>query len=160
VGVGGIGLATLLWALQQGGARVTVADPDPQRRDIAGAMGATDVLVSASEAEPGAYDVVTECVGRPELLRACQPALRPRGRLVVSGACAEPTTIEPVTALLRELTIRYSARIRSTSSARSSTPSAPAPSTQHPRSGRRSASPRSPKHSMPSAMGACKAESR
>jgi (R,R)-butanediol dehydrogenase/meso-butanediol dehydrogenase/diacetyl reductase len=108
VGVGGIGLATLLWALQQGGARVTVADPDPQRRDIAGAMGATDVLVSASEAEPGAYDVVTECVGRPELLRACQPALRPRGRLVVSGASAEPTTIEPVTALLRELTIRYS----------------------------------------------------
>jgi (R,R)-butanediol dehydrogenase / meso-butanediol dehydrogenase / diacetyl reductase len=41
-------------------------------------------------------------------VRACQPALRPRGRLVVTGACAEPTTIEPITALLKELTVRYS----------------------------------------------------
>ena len=71
-------------------------------------MGATDVLASVSEAEPGAYDAVVECVGRPELVQACQPALRPRGRLVVSGACAEPTTIEPITALLKELTVRYS----------------------------------------------------
>ena len=63
---------------------------------------------SVSEAEPGAYDAVVECVGRPELVQACQPALRPRGRLVVSGACAEPTTIEPITALLKELTVRYS----------------------------------------------------
>jgi len=36
------------------------------------------------------------------------PAIRPQGRLVVSGACAVPTPIEPVTALLKELTIRYS----------------------------------------------------
>ena len=71
-------------------------------------MGATDVLASVSEAELGAYDAVLECVGRPELVQACQPALRPRGRLVVSGACAEPTTIEPITALLKELTVRYS----------------------------------------------------
>ena len=71
-------------------------------------MGATDVLASVADAEPGAYHAVIECVGRPELIQACQPALRPRGRLVISGACAEPTTIEPVTALLKELTIRYS----------------------------------------------------
>jgi (R,R)-butanediol dehydrogenase / meso-butanediol dehydrogenase / diacetyl reductase len=108
VGAGGVGLTTLLWALHNGCARVTVADPDAQRRDSAGSMGATDVLASVSEAEPGAYDAVVECVGHPELVQACQPALRPRGRLVVAGACAEPTTIEPVTALLKELTVRYS----------------------------------------------------
>jgi len=108
VGAGGVGLTTLSWALHKGAVRVTVADPDPQRRSSAASMGATDVLESVSEAEPGAYDAVVECVGRPELVQACQPALRPRGRLVVSGACAEPTTIEPVTALLKELTIRYS----------------------------------------------------
>jgi (R,R)-butanediol dehydrogenase / meso-butanediol dehydrogenase / diacetyl reductase len=85
-----------------------VADPDLRRRNSASAMGATDVLASVSDAEPGAYDAVVECVGRPELVQACQPALRPRGRLVVSGACAEPTTIEPITALLKELTVRYS----------------------------------------------------
>jgi len=108
VGAGGVGLTTLSWALHKGGGRVTVADPDPQRRKSASSMGATDVLESVSEAEPGAYDAVVECVGRPELVQACQPALRPRGRLVVSGACAEPTTIESVTALLKELTVRYS----------------------------------------------------
>ena len=108
VGAGGVGLTTLIWARQLGAARITVADPDPRRRDSATAVGATDVLASAAEAEERAYDAVIECVGRPELVQACQPALRPRGRLVVSGACAEPTTIEPITALLKELTVRYS----------------------------------------------------
>ena len=66
------------------------------------------MIASALDADTGAYDVVVECVGRPELLAACQPALRPRGRIVISGACAEPTPIEPITALLKELTVRYS----------------------------------------------------
>lgn len=108
VGAGGVGLTTLIWAVQKGAMRITVADPDPRRRDTASALGATDVLASVADAEPGAYHAGIECVGRPELIQACQPALRPRGRLVISGACAEPATIEPVTALLKELTIRYS----------------------------------------------------
>ncbi|WP_068279496.1 zinc-dependent alcohol dehydrogenase [Aldersonia kunmingensis] len=108
VGAGGVGLTTLVWALQKGAARVTVADPDPQRRESAIAAGATEVLPSVADAEPAAYEAVVECVGLPELLQASQPALRPRGRLVVSGACSEQTTIEPITALLKELTIRYS----------------------------------------------------
>jgi (R,R)-butanediol dehydrogenase / meso-butanediol dehydrogenase / diacetyl reductase len=108
VGAGGVGLTTLAWALEQGGTRVTVADPDAERRELARALGATDVLASASDAEPASYDAAIECVGRPELVQTCQPALRPRGRLVISGACSEPTPIEPVTALLKELTIRYS----------------------------------------------------
>jgi (R,R)-butanediol dehydrogenase / meso-butanediol dehydrogenase / diacetyl reductase len=108
VGAGGVGVTTLIWAAHNGAVRVTVADPDPQRRDSAIARGATDVLASVADAEPGAYHAVIECVGRPELIRACQPVLRPQGRLVVSGACAEPVTIEPITALLKEITIRYS----------------------------------------------------
>jgi len=112
VGAGGVGLTTLVWTLRKGGARVTVADPDPTRRETALAAGATDVVASASEAEPGGYDAAIECVGRPELVQACQQVLRPQGRLVISGACAEPTAIEPVTALLKELTIRYSVAYR------------------------------------------------
>jgi (R,R)-butanediol dehydrogenase/meso-butanediol dehydrogenase/diacetyl reductase len=112
VGAGGVGLTTLVWTLRKGGARVTVADPDPGRRELARDTGATDVLGSVSEAEAGAYDVAIECVGRPELVQACQPALRPRGRLVILGACSEPTQIEPITALLKELTIRYSVAYR------------------------------------------------
>ena len=71
-------------------------------------MGATDALASASEAEADGYDVAIECVGRPELLQQCQSALRRLGRIVISGACSEPIGIEPVTALLKELTIRFS----------------------------------------------------
>lgn len=107
VGAGGVGLTTLIWALHRGSARVTVADPDPQRRDYAAAVVATDVLASVSEAELGAYDAVVECVGRAELLQVCQPVLRPQGRVIISGACAEATPIEPITALLKELTVRY-----------------------------------------------------
>jgi (R,R)-butanediol dehydrogenase/meso-butanediol dehydrogenase/diacetyl reductase len=112
VGAGGVGLTTLVWALRKGGARVTVADPDPGRRELARGTGATDVLTAVSDAEAGAYDVAIDCVGRPELVQACQPALGPRGRLVILGACAEPTPIEPITALLKELTIRYSVAYR------------------------------------------------
>jgi (R,R)-butanediol dehydrogenase / meso-butanediol dehydrogenase / diacetyl reductase len=107
-GAGGVGVTTLVWALEKGGVRVTVADPDRPRREFALAMGASDVLESVSDAEAAGYDVALECVGRAELVQACQAALRPLGRLVVSGACAEPTPVEPVTALLKELTIRYS----------------------------------------------------
>jgi (R,R)-butanediol dehydrogenase / meso-butanediol dehydrogenase / diacetyl reductase len=112
VGAGGVGLTTLVWALQKGGARVTVADPDRGRREFACAIGATDVLASVSDADPAAYDVAIECVGRSDLVQASQAALRPLGRLVVSGACAEPTPVEPVTALLKELTFRYSVAYR------------------------------------------------
>jgi (R,R)-butanediol dehydrogenase / meso-butanediol dehydrogenase / diacetyl reductase len=108
VGAGGVGLTTIAWARAVGAQQVTVADPDPQRRRLASAMGATDVMASATDAAAGAYDAALECVGRPELLQSCQAAVHPRGRIVISGACAQPMPIEPVTALLKELTIRFS----------------------------------------------------
>ncbi|WP_319453950.1 MULTISPECIES: zinc-dependent alcohol dehydrogenase [unclassified Mycobacterium] len=108
VGAGGVGLTTAAWARAKGAQRITVIDPDPQRRQAAIAIGATDVISSAVEATPGDYDVVIECVGRPELLQTCQAALRAQGRIVISGACDKPMPIEPITALLKELTIRFS----------------------------------------------------
>jgi len=108
IGAGGVGLTTTAWARAKGARRITVVDPDPQRRESATAMGATDAVASAEEAAPGAYDAAIECVGRPELLRASQAALRARGRVVISGACDQPMPIEPITALLKEITIRFS----------------------------------------------------
>jgi (R,R)-butanediol dehydrogenase / meso-butanediol dehydrogenase / diacetyl reductase len=108
VGAGGVGLAMIAWARAKGAERVTAVDPDPHRRELAHTMGATDTLVSVTEADPNAYDAALECVGRPELLQSCQVVVRPQGCIVISGACAESTPIEPVTALLKELTIRFS----------------------------------------------------
>jgi (R,R)-butanediol dehydrogenase/meso-butanediol dehydrogenase/diacetyl reductase len=84
-GAGGVGLTTIAWLSAKGAARITAADPDPERPKVASAMGATDVLGSASECTAGAYDAAIECVGRPELLQACQAAVRPLGRIVISG---------------------------------------------------------------------------
>jgi (R,R)-butanediol dehydrogenase / meso-butanediol dehydrogenase / diacetyl reductase len=108
VGAGGVGLTTIAWARTMGAQRVTAVDPDAQRRESAVAMGVTDALASVTDADANAYDVALECVGRPELLQACQAAVRAQGRIVISGACGEPTPIEPVTALLKELSIRFS----------------------------------------------------
>jgi (R,R)-butanediol dehydrogenase / meso-butanediol dehydrogenase / diacetyl reductase len=108
IGAGGVGLTTIAWLSAKGAARITIADPDPERRALGITMGATDATASISGAEAETYDAAIECVGHKDLLQACQPALRPRGRIVISGACADPTPIEPVTALLKELTIRYS----------------------------------------------------
>ena len=64
--------------------------------------------VNSAEIRPGEDVLVVGAggVGRPELLQSCQAVVRPQGRIVISGACAEPTPIEPVTALLKELSIR------------------------------------------------------
>jgi (R,R)-butanediol dehydrogenase / meso-butanediol dehydrogenase / diacetyl reductase len=108
IGAGGVGLTTVAWARALGAERVTAVDPDPRRRESAIAMGATDALASVGEADTDAYDAAVECVGHQGLLQACQPALRPQGRIVISGACAEPMPVEPLTALLKELSIRFS----------------------------------------------------
>ena len=108
VGAGGVGLTTIAWARALGAGRVTAVDPDPRRRESAVAMGATDALASVEQADTNAYDAAVECVGHQGLLQTCQPAVRPQGRIVISGACAEPVPVEPVTALLKELSIRFS----------------------------------------------------
>ncbi len=132
VGAGGVGLTTLTWALRHGGVRVTVADPDPQRRQTAAALGATDVIASALDADTGAYDAVVECVGRPELLR---PASRHCGRGAASSSPA-PAPSRPLSSrsprCSRSSPCAIPSRIRSRSSGTSSPHSAPARSTRRP----------------------------
>jgi (R,R)-butanediol dehydrogenase / meso-butanediol dehydrogenase / diacetyl reductase len=108
VGAGGVGLTTIAWARALGAGRVTAVDPDAKRRASALTMGATDAVATVADADANGYDTALECVGQQGLLQACQAAVRPRGRIVISGACAEPVPIEPVTALLKELTIQFS----------------------------------------------------
>jgi (R,R)-butanediol dehydrogenase / meso-butanediol dehydrogenase / diacetyl reductase len=112
VGAGGVGLTTTTWACALGASRVTVADPDPKRRDAARSLGATDVLSSVGDASSGHYHAVIECVGKPELVEAGAAAVRPRGRIVISGACERPFTVEPIGGLLNELTYRFSVAYR------------------------------------------------
>jgi (R,R)-butanediol dehydrogenase / meso-butanediol dehydrogenase / diacetyl reductase len=108
LGAGGVGLTTVAWASALGAGRVTVVDPDNSRRALALRIGADDALDSVDKVEPTAYDAVVECVGRPELIAAGAGAVGPRGRIVVAGACELPVTVEPIAALLSELSLRWS----------------------------------------------------
>jgi threonine dehydrogenase-like Zn-dependent dehydrogenase len=112
VGAGGVGLTTVAWAAAKGAERITAIDPEPIRCDQAKMMGATDVLTSAVDAERDGYDVAVECVGKPDLLQACEAAVRPLGRIVIAGACDAIMPLEPITGLLKELTVRFSLAYR------------------------------------------------
>lgn len=112
VGAGGVGLTALAWARVRGAERVTVVDPAPSRRAVAGAMGATDLLESVTDADDASYDALIECVGRPELVESCMAPARARGRITIAGACDQPISVEPINGLLKELTIRFSLAYR------------------------------------------------
>jgi (R,R)-butanediol dehydrogenase / meso-butanediol dehydrogenase / diacetyl reductase len=112
VGAGGVGLTTLAWARARGAERITVADPALTRRAVAQAMGATDVLTSVADADDESYDVLVECVGRPELVEACVAPARALGRITIAGACDQPISVEPISGLLKELTFRFSLAYR------------------------------------------------
>jgi threonine dehydrogenase-like Zn-dependent dehydrogenase len=112
VGAGGVGLTTVAWAAAKGAERITAIDPEPIRCGHAEQLGATDVLTSVAEAERDRYDVAIECVGKPDLLRTCEAAVRPLGRIVISGACESLIPLEPIVGLLKELTVRFSVAYR------------------------------------------------
>lgn len=107
VGAGTVGHTAIAWARALGAGRITVVDPVEYRRDTARSIGATDVLTSLADAERGGYDVIVECAGRAGLLDGCVAAARPRGRVVVAGLCLEPTSLTPVAALMKEISIRF-----------------------------------------------------
>jgi (R,R)-butanediol dehydrogenase/meso-butanediol dehydrogenase/diacetyl reductase len=107
IGAGTVGLTTTAWAAARGATRITVVDPSEQRRTAASSFGATDSIGAIADAEPNAYDVVVECVGKPGLLDGCTAAGRPRGRIVVAGVCVEPDPYLPIIPLLKELNIRF-----------------------------------------------------
>jgi (R,R)-butanediol dehydrogenase / meso-butanediol dehydrogenase / diacetyl reductase len=107
IGAGTVGLTTVAWARQRGAGRITVVDPVVERRASAEAFGATDMLPDPGHAIPNTYDIVVECVGKPGLLDQCVAAIRPRGRIVVAGTCAEPDPFWSIAALMKEAVIRF-----------------------------------------------------
>jgi (R,R)-butanediol dehydrogenase/meso-butanediol dehydrogenase/diacetyl reductase len=107
IGTGAVGLTAIAWARAHGAGRITAVDPVGSRRDAARSFGATDALASLDDAEGSGYDVVIECAGRPGLLDGCVAAARPRGRVIVAGTCLEPTSLMPIVALMKEVSIGF-----------------------------------------------------
>lgn len=107
IGAGTVGLTTAAWAHQRRAGQIVMVDPNADRRRMSAAFGATDALADAREAPVAEFDVVVECVGQPGLLDLGITALRPRGRLVVAGTCAEPDPFWSIAALLKEASIQF-----------------------------------------------------
>jgi len=95
LGLGGIGLSVVQGARLASASRIIVSDPVAKRREVAGALGATDfidptredVVARANELTGGiGTDYAFECAGRGELITTGVLATRNHGTTVCVGA--------------------------------------------------------------------------
>ncbi len=116
IGGGSVGSAVSVWARRLGAAEVVVSDPSAARREGSSAFGVTGVHDPSEgpAVSPGGagYDVVIECVGAPGLLQAAADAAATRGRVVIAGVCIVPDSLVPVSALMKEIEIRFAVYYR------------------------------------------------
>lgn len=101
VGVGPVGLASIMTAGPSGAGQLIAVDGNPFRLEQARAFGATDtidinavddVVAAIRELSPDGLgvDVAIEAVGVPATFRTCVDAIRPGGRVANVGVHGEP----------------------------------------------------------------------
>lgn len=116
-GCGGVGLSAVQGARVAGAGRIVAVDPIPERLELAGRLGATD-LISPSAGDPvaaihalsaGGVDLAVEAVGSGAVARQAFDALAPGGRAIVVGVTeyAEEVHI-PVMSLLLDKSLHGS----------------------------------------------------
>jgi len=108
MGLGGIGLSAVQGARIAGASRILASDPLPARRELAGRLGATDLLDPAADDVPARVRAATgvgadyafETAGRAALVETGLAAVRNGGTVVAVGAApvAEGITIAPAAA--------------------------------------------------------------
>ncbi len=111
LGVGGVG-AFLVYAAVRSDLRVLAADLDPERLEIAAALGAS-LTLKVDRDEPlapqirdalrGPPAVVYEVTGVPSVLTAALEVVAPRGRVVAIGLGTVPVPVDVRSLTLREL---------------------------------------------------------
>ena len=106
LGAGPIGILCAALLVAAGASKVMVSEPNAERRTRVRDFG-------AEPAQPGAVadfqaDVVLECVGRVETMKAAVEAVRPGGTVVWVGVASPEAEvrIKPYDVFRRELTIR------------------------------------------------------
>lgn len=113
IGGGTIGLLMLQLAKAAGASRTIVVEPLSRKRAIAETLAA-DVILDPKDSVPAVFDLtrigadlVIECVGRPETMRASLSYARRGGTVLFFGVCPVGVSIavEPNDIYFRELTI-------------------------------------------------------
>ena len=93
LGVGPIGLSTLLPAREQGAEAIYITDKLDYRVEFAKKAGATwggnvdseDIVAAIKDAEPEGVDCVFECCGQQEAIDQAMDILKPGGKLMIAG---------------------------------------------------------------------------
>src|SRR5690606_37499343 len=112
IGGGSVGAAVTTWARRFGAREVVLSDPVAHRRDSADVFGDTGVHDPGEGPLPTGFDVVIECVGIPGMIEAAIGAAGVLGRVVVAGVCTHPNTIQPLGAVLKEVSMRFAVYYR------------------------------------------------
>jgi (R,R)-butanediol dehydrogenase/meso-butanediol dehydrogenase/diacetyl reductase len=113
-GAGPIGILSAMYASAVGAATVVIAEPNPNRADLARAMDIGPVLDPASD-EFGAQldeltsgigvDVAVECSGSSPGLATCVTHARRRGSIVQTGLHTKPAALDAMALAARELSL-------------------------------------------------------
>ena len=95
IGCGAVGLSAVQGCVLAGAGTVIAVDPNPARRQLARAIGATHACTPDEAAELGksltdgrGADTAIEAAGRPETFRLSAEAVRPGGQIVWLGKVA------------------------------------------------------------------------
>jgi len=104
LGGGAIGLLSGVAARAYGAARVQLADPLAERREVAEALG----LQAVEALAPGSCDVVFECVGNEAALRAAVEACVKGATVVVAGVFGADARVQAGLVQDRELRLQGS----------------------------------------------------
>ena len=97
VGLGGVGLAALMAAVDAGAAVIAV-DVEPAKLELARSLGATATAAPGalaaltSQLTPGGPDHVLECIGLPEMVELALRVVRPGGTVTLVGMTAMDAT--------------------------------------------------------------------
>jgi 2-desacetyl-2-hydroxyethyl bacteriochlorophyllide A dehydrogenase len=128
VGCGPVGLSTIAALRQAGHGPIVAVDFSPKRRQLAEGLGA-DVVLDPGQDSPyetwvglagdplppsplltiagRAPSVLFDCVGLPGLMQQHIDAVPPHTQITTVGVCMQPDPIMPVSAIMKELTVRY-----------------------------------------------------
>ncbi|MCJ7437671.1 MAG: zinc-binding dehydrogenase [Acidimicrobiia bacterium] len=115
IGCGPIGLAIIAWLAARGVETIVAGDFSEQRRALASAMGAHEVVDPREEPVVDAWRrvdglrplVLFEAVGVPGMLDQAVFDAPARSRIVVAGVCMQPDTFRPLIAVVKELDLHF-----------------------------------------------------
>ncbi len=107
VGLGSIGLLTVVALRAAGAGDIYAIEPQPDRRELGHLLGVKQVAGSAGEARTRLDRVptVVECSGRPDALQSAIDMADTGGTVVLAGIAVAEITFVPVFLITRELRV-------------------------------------------------------